>query len=157
MSWLSRNLQVFGLSSLLVAITAPLVYGFYHQLYRKGLQAEARLIFSYVHTLQKVYKMEQGAYANFPAYGAPEKGLDQCAQPLGAAQLGFLLYGCHDSDSTPPRYAYQSLEASGNSYQLEALGGSDAEGRSLVCFIPSSREELVSTQNSEIKVRVSCW
>ncbi len=155
-AWLALRIRMIGLVVLLLSISGPLAYGFYHQLYLNGVQAEARLMFSYLHTLQKVYKLERGNFATFTHYGAPLLGQDHCEQPLGAAQLGFLLHGCHDETAAPPRYVYQSREID-SGYILEAQSGSDGLGRSLVCFNPSSAEQLVSLPNSDVQTNESCW
>ncbi len=137
-----------------------LVYVSYRQLSMRGMQAEARLMLSYMQTLQNVYHIEQSQFAKFETYyGAPTQGNDNCEQPLGAAQLGFLLHGCHDIKSPAPRYAYRSLPKgeSGVSFSLQAIAGSDAQGRSLVCFAAEDREFWVLEQNQDIVAIESCW
>jgi len=137
-----------------------LVYVGYRQLSMRGMQAEARLMLSYMQTLQNVYHIEQGQFAKFEAYyGASIQGKDNCEQPSEAAQLGFLLHGCHDIKSPAPRYAYRSFPKGelGVSFSLQAIAGSDAEGRSLVCFAADDREYWVLEQNQEIVAVESCW
>jgi hypothetical protein len=126
----------------------------------RGMQAEARLLLSYMQTLQNVYHIEQGQYARFDRpYGAPLQGEDHCEQPEGAVQLGFILHGCHDLKSPAPRYAYRSLLQTKPrpEYRLEAEGGTDAAGRSLVCFAPKDRELWVAEQNKDLIAIQSCW
>ncbi len=148
----------------LLLVSGPLFYVLYHHLYQRGQQAEARLILTYLHTLQKVYKQESGSFAYFPSYGAPQRGQDFCEQPFGAAQLGFAIHACHQAGALPPRYTYQSLEIKeesrgriGPSYKLEARGGSDSQRRSLVCFKANGEELWVSSTIQELEPIESCW
>lgn len=157
-----RSITVQGCIGLaLVACTlGGLGYVSYRQLSIRGMQAEARLFLSYMQTLQNVYHIEQGQYAGFDqSYGAPLLGKDHCEQPIGAAQLGFLIHGCHDIKSPAPRYAYRSLPMGKPlpGYRLEAEGGTDAGGRSLICFTPEDREFWVAEQNKGIVAVQSCW
>ncbi len=160
MTAITRRLKTIMGLSLLAVLTLPLFYAFYHQLYQKGLQAEARLMLSYLHTLQRVYRKEEGGYAAFDWYGAPLAGADHCMQPIGAAQLGFLIHGCHEAEALPPRYAFRTIVASGGKeapYSLEALSGSDERGRSLVCFQELDHERWESRENQAIEPVKSCW
>lgn len=146
--------------SFFAASLCGLGYVSFHQLSLRGMQAEARLLLSYMQTLQNVYHIEQGQYARFDQpYGAPLRGEDHCEQPLGAAQLGFIIHGCHDIRAAAPRYAYRSLPlgTDKNSYRLEAEAGSDAAQRSLVCFTAEEREFWVAEQNKDIIAVQSCW
>lgn len=157
---LTRRLNVTLGFLVLTGLTLPLFYAFFHQLYQRGVQAEARLMLSYLHTLQRVYRREEGAFAAFEWYGAPVNGQDFCAQPLEAAQLGFMIHGCHEEEAFPPRYAYRSLIRSQGqelSYELEAVSGSDAAGRSLVCFEAQEQERWVSQKNEDLEPLTSCW
>jgi hypothetical protein len=157
-----RSITIQGCLGLaLVACTlGGLGYVSYRQLSMRGMQAEARLFLSYMQTLQNVYHIEQGQYARFDQpYGAPLQGQDHCEQPEGAARLGFLIHGCHDLKSPAPRYAYRSLPIMKPSpgYRLEAEGGTDEQGRSLVCFTAEDRELWVAEQNKDIIAIQSCW
>lgn len=146
--------------ALVVSTLGGLGYVGYRQLSIRGMQAEARLLLTYMQTLQNVYHIEQGQYARFDQfYGAPIQGKDQCEQPEGAARLGFLIHGCHDLKSPAPRYAYRSLPLTkpALTYRLEAEGGTDAQGRSLICFTPVDRELWVLEQNKDIVAIESCW
>jgi hypothetical protein len=146
--------------ALVVSTLGGLGYVGYRQLSIRGMQAEARLLLSYMQTLQNVYHIEQGQYARFDQfYGASLQGKDQCEQPEGAARLGFLIHGCHDLESPAPRYAYRSLPLTKPvmGYRLEAEGGTDAQGRSLICFAPDDRELWVLEQNKDIVAIQSCW
>ncbi|HYX39494.1 MAG TPA: hypothetical protein VE954_40870 [Oligoflexus sp.] len=146
--------------ALVVCTLAGLGYVGFRQLSMRGTQAEARLMLSYMQTLQNVYHIEQGQFARFDQfYGAPLHGEDHCEQPEGAARLGFLLHGCHDLKSPAPRYAYRSLPQikPKAGYRLEAEGGTDAQDRSLVCFGADDRELWVAEQNTEIVAVQSCW
>lgn len=163
---LGFKLRRFGLVAFAACVTAPLIYVFYHQLSQSALQAEAKLMVSYLHTLEKVYRQERGSYAYFPAYGAPQKGQDFCVQPEGAAALGFFVHGCHQAEAMPPRYTYRIIEPEAPearvpqaelSYQIEARAGSDALGRSLVCFAPQQEELWVSSPRRKIESVLSCW
>lgn len=142
------------------SLLGVLGYAGFRQLAMRGMQAEARLLLGYMQTLQNAYHIEQGQYAQFlQLYGAPVGGQDHCEQPLGAAQLGFIIHGCHDIKSPAPRYAYRSLQVAQPkpSYRLEAESGSDAAGRSLVCFNPEDREFWVAEQNKDVGAAESCW
>jgi hypothetical protein len=146
--------------ALVVSTLGGLGYVGYRQLSMRGMQAEARLLLSYMQTLQNVYHIEQGQYARFDKfYGAPIQGKDQCEQPEAAARLGFLIHGCHDLESPAPRYAYRSLPLTrpATNYRLEAEGGTDAQGRSLICFSPDDRELWTLEQNKDIVAIQSCW
>lgn len=115
---------------------------------------------SYLQTLQRVYRSEHGQYVDFNTYyGAPIQGHDNCEQPMGAAQLGFLLHGCHEIKAPAPRYAYRSLilDKPAPAYQLEARSGSDQAGRSLICFNPDGHELWQISQNQQIMPTKSCW
>ncbi len=131
----------------------------YHQIYRKGIQAEVYLVNSYVHTLEKAFAAENGQYRAFSYYGAPLDGVDACEQPEGAAELGFLIPGCHQAKAAAPRYAFRVIEQDIEkaAYVIESRSGSDAEGRSLVCFEPKGQEFWVSQQNQETLLITSCW
>ncbi len=147
---------------LLIFVCLPgllLAYFAYHQIYKKGLQAEVHLVTSYIHTLQSAYASEKGSYSTFSNYGAPQQGQDNCMQPEGAAELGFLIPGCHELRATAPRYTFRAAEAesSRSRYRVEALSGSDALGRSFVCFGDTGQEIWESLQNKEIKPIKSCW
>ncbi len=131
----------------------------YHQLYQRGLEAEAKLMISYAHTLEKVYHLENKSYAYWSSpYGATLEGVDHCEQPDEAAAIGFSVAGCHREGAPIPRYAFhiQKLEGS-DQYLIEATGGSDGQGRSLVCFQSRGREVWQSSQNLEFKQIISCW
>lgn len=136
-----------------------LMYVAYHQLYLKGLQAEAKLMISYVHTLERVYKLENKHFVFWDEpYGASLHGSDNCVQPEAAAEVGFLIAGCHRDKSPLPRYAYRVLEESvDDRYRVEASSGSDKNGRSFVCFKPDQQDVWQSSQNLEFSQVVSCW
>ncbi len=153
------RVRTYGIIIAVLLASAPLIYVFFHQMSQRAFQAEAKLMISYLHTLEKVYRQEHGAYAAFSWYGAPQKGEDHCAQPEGAALLGFFIHGCHQERSMPPRYSYRSLDRPSESlpYRLEAKSGSDALKRSLVCFTPDQEEIWVSSSIREIEPVVSCW
>ncbi len=157
-----RSINVQGCLGLALVFSTlgGLGYVGYRQLSIRGMQAEARLLLSYMQTLQNVYHIEHGQFARFDQYyGAPILGKDQCQQPEGAARLGFLIHGCHDLKSPAPRYAYRSLPLMKPQpdYRLEAEGGTDSEGRSLICFTPEDRELWVAEQNKDIVAIQSCW
>lgn len=140
------------------SIVSLLGYVAYHQFSLRGMQAEAKLMMSYMHTLQRVYRLEHGSIVGFENYGAPLMGRDNCAQPLDAARLGFFLPGCHRKGSMPPRYAYRSmLGERGERYILQAESGSDTQKRSLVCFDAGGTELWESRQSFEFNPLKSCW
>ncbi len=156
----SHTLQRWIGLSCVCGTLGGLSYVSYRQLSQRGMQAEARLMLSYMQTLQSVYHIEHGQFAKFDqAYGASIQGKDNCEQPVGAAELGFLIHGCHDLKAPAPRYAYRSMLLGGTvqSYRLEAEAGSDERGRSFVCFSPRDRESWTLEQNQEIVSVESCW
>jgi hypothetical protein len=128
-------------------------------MYKRGLQAEVYIGSSYLHTLQAAYAAEKGRFIGFPHYGAPQKGVDFCAQPEGAVELGFLISGCHDLRASPPRYTFrvEELESIKPSYRMEAGSGSDSQSRSLVCFDALAEEIWVGSQKKDISLMKSCW
>ncbi|MBC7532799.1 MAG: hypothetical protein H7318_14600 [Oligoflexus sp.] len=136
-----------------------LMYVAYHQLYQRGLQAEAKLMISYVHTLERVYKLENKTFVFWDEpYGASLQGQDNCAQPDAAAEVGFIIAGCHRDKAPLPRYAYRIVkEPVGDHYMVEASSGSDSHGRSFVCFQPDQQDVWQSSQNLEFNQIESCW
>ncbi|SMF34505.1 hypothetical protein [Pseudobacteriovorax antillogorgiicola] len=126
-----RYLIIF---SLLAVLGGFLGRAMYVTVTVRGLRAEARLMLSYLHTLQKAQRMESDRYMSFDQfYGAPLKGQDNCQQPEGAARLGFLLKWCHSESASPLRYAYRVRETT-DGFIGEAHAGSASDGGSFVCF-----------------------
>ena len=122
----------------------------------RGLRAEARLMLSYLHTLQKVQSMESDKYIGFSSfYGAPISGKDNCSQPEGAARLGFLLKWCHTESPSPLRYSYR-LTLSEDNYKAEAHAGSDHSGASFVCFGHQEEDIWVVDKKKQIQRVKSC-
>ena len=152
------RLKLLFLFSVLGGMVGLLGYVAYHQFYQRGLQAEAKLMMSYVHTLQRVYRLENGRYVAFGPYGAAHLGQDLCAQPEAAAELGFLLPGCHKKGALPPRYTYTSNLLEGEKqYLLRAESGSDVRGRSFVCFGEDGSEVWESSKNLSFLSVSTCW
>lgn len=152
------RMKLFLLCFCFGSIVSFLGYVAYHQLYLRGMQGEAKLMMSYLHTLQRVYRLEHGSFVSFDNYGAPLRGRDNCAQPLEAARLGFLLPGCHRKGTEPPRYAYRSFfSEKGERYILQAESGSDAQKRSLVCFDKDGLDLWESRQGLDFSPLKSCW
>ena len=78
--------------------------------------------------------MESGTYIAFENYyGAALDGQDNCEQPEGAAQLGFLISWCHSEKAVPMNFAYRSV-LDGEGFYAEAKSGSDEKNQSFVCF-----------------------
>jgi hypothetical protein len=142
-----------------IAAGVLLVYVAFHQLYQNGLQAEAKLMISYVHTLERVYKLDKKNFVFWTEpYGAMLNGRDNCAQPEAAADIGFYISGCHREGAAIPRYAYRILkESASDRYRIEASSGSDKEGRSFVCFDSDKQNVWQSSQNLEFSQVESCW
>lgn len=161
--------RTYGIIAALSLVSAPLIYAFFHQISQSAFQAEAKLMISYLHTLERVYRQENGGYAFFSWYGAPQTGADHCPQPEGAAALGFFIHGCHQERSMPPRYTYRILDVEAPAeikplppagelpYRIEARSGSDAQQRSLVCFTPEEVELWVSSSNKRLEPVLPCW
>ncbi|MBC7660599.1 MAG: hypothetical protein H7249_12960 [Chitinophagaceae bacterium] len=141
------------------SVCACLGYTAYHQFYQRGVEAEAKLMMSYAHTLERVYKLENRHFIYWDAlYGATENGNDNCLQPEAAAEVGFIVPGCHRASALIPRFAYRIVsESQGERYRIEAVSGSDKAGKSYVCFNSSGHELWQSSQNMEFTQVVSCW
>ena len=102
-----------------------------------GLRAEARLMTSYIATLERAYELENGKYIPFDLYGAAQDGQTYCNQPEGAARLGFLIRWCAgQKDTEPPRYTYkvETEEKGENRIRIFAYSGSDKKSQSFVCY-----------------------
>ncbi len=151
------RLLCLGLGFFLV--TLLLFYAAFHQLYLRGMQAEAKLMTSYLHTLERVYKIENKRFVYWSEpYGAMQLGVDNCRQPAAAAEVGFTVPGCHREQAPLPRYSFRVLrDATGDRLQVEARSGSDALGRSFVCFDAKGHDLWQSSQNLEFAPIESCW
>ena len=156
---MGHKARIMLLFIVLSLIGGSLMYAAYHQLYLRGLEAEAKLMMSYVHTLERVYKLEYRQFMFWDElYGAAQNGEDRCYQPEGAAEVGFFVPGCHREGALVPRYAYRVVKESvGDRYRIEAVSGSDKAGRSFVCFKADQHELWQSSQNLEFTQIVSCW
>lgn len=132
--WLTRR----NLLALLVALAAlaSVIYPLFRSMVVKGLQAEAHLMLSYIHSLESAYHIDHNEYVYFNEfYGSPIDGRENCVQPAGAERLGFLVRWCHKAGATPVRYAYRVIPGSGqDQFQAEAFSGSDANDQSFICF-----------------------
>ncbi len=132
--WLTRR----NLLALVVALAAlvALIYPLFRHMAIKGLQAEAHLMLSYIHSLESAYHIDNSQYVYFDAfYGSPIDGRENCMQPAGAERLGFLVRWCHKAGATPVRYAYRVTPGvGGDHFQAEAHSGSDTEDQSFICF-----------------------
>lgn len=138
-----------------------LIYPTYRHFYINGLRAEARIMLTYLHTLEKVYRSESGHYAYFPEYyGANVDGHSFCQQPEGAKTLGFYLRWCHEKEAgrEPVLYAYQVLPGVGDQdgYRAAAVSGSDSSGASFVCFGEREVDVWYMDQNRSITHEKSC-
>lgn len=131
---LKAALILVGAAVFFFALSIP----FYQNLKMKSIRAEAKVMLSYLATLENVYKVEKGSYAYFPAfYGAQMSGEENCSQPEGAKELGFILRKCKkDPRRDGLRYAYRVLRESvedTESFRAEAVSGSDLDGQNFVC------------------------
>ncbi len=106
------------------------------QLRLNGRRAEARLLLSYMATLQSAYYADKNKYVRFDDwYGAPEQGKSRCQRPLGAAELGFVIESCAKADEqVKVRYAYRAPIKESTVFAGEGASGSDELGQSLVCL-----------------------
>lgn len=132
----------FGIKSLVLAVAVLVVLfalsiPFYQNLHIKSLQAEAKVMLSYMSTLQAAYYTDSGRYLYFTDfYGAQIKGKENCERPEGAKDLGFLLRNCSkDPRAGGLRYAYkvEIVDDRADTYKATALSGSDLSGESFVC------------------------
>ena len=134
---------------LVVLLTLSIVYPLYNNMSLNGAQAEAKLMMSYIHTLQKAYFSENGDYVYFDSdYGASLTGADNCVQPSQAGKLGFIIRWCHEEKASPIRYAYRVIKQEIQekpSYTIKAVSGSDSKGRSVVCVHPQDSDVWVSS------------
>ncbi len=141
----------------LFVLGAGLILIFSRQLFSRSVRGEAQLLIGYIHTLERVYRIETKEYAGWDQfYGSNLEGSDHCRQPESAAELGFLVAGCHKEKSNAPRYAYRVMKIGDDRYKVEAKSGSDSQKRSFVCFSPGGEEIWESTQNREINLVKSC-
>lgn len=154
---MTQKLRSFLLLFLVPLGTAFLVWVLSRQMFSRAVQGEAKLMMSYVHTLERVYRLETKNYLYWEEYyGSGQAGADNCAQPEGAAELGFLLPGCHREKSAIPRYAYKVVKNSGDRYLIEAKSGSDKSGRSVVCFSSDQSEIWVSSKSMDYILAKPC-
>ena len=134
---------------LVVLLAVSAAYPAYHSMSLNGAQAEAKLMMSYIHTLQTAYSSENGEYIYFDSnYGASIAGADNCVQPPPAEQLGFIIRWCHEEKASPVRYAYKVLKyevGKKTSYLVRAESGSDSQGRSIVCIHPRDSDKWISS------------
>ena len=118
----------------IVLVSSILMRAVYISVSTSGLQAEARLMLTYLHTLQRAQSAESGKFIKFEEYyGAPILGKDNCVQPEGAAQLGFTISWCHSDKPSPVNYAYRLLSDS-EDFRIQGKSGSDKNSASFVCF-----------------------
>ncbi len=154
---MGHKLRMLAILMGLVGVFALLVLVASRQLFTRSVRGEAKLMMGYIHTLERVYKLENKRYMLWDKYyGAVLKGEDQCEQPEDAAEVGFLIAGCHREKSLPPRYAYRVLKDAKDHYRVEAKSGSDRQGRSYVCFSEDGNELWESRQNLEYSLVESC-
>lgn len=156
---MGHKVRMLMLISSVTLLGCMLIYVAYHQLYLRGLQAEAKLMISYGHTLERVYKLENKHFAFWDEpYGASLLGRDNCVQPEAAAEVGFIIFGCHREKAPLPRYAYRIVkEPIGDHYRIEASSGSDSRGKSFVCFQADQQDIWQSSQNLQFNQVRSCW
>jgi hypothetical protein len=126
-------LIAMGILALMVLIAIPV----YQNLKTKSLQAEAKVILSYISTLESAHSADTGEYIFFDEYyGSPMKGKDSCERPKGAVELGFLLRNCSkDPHVGGLRYAYriEPVEDKNLGFKAVAVSGSDLNDGSFVC------------------------
>jgi hypothetical protein len=119
-----------------------------------GLRAEARIMLSYVHTLETAYHIESSRFVGFSTpYGASEGEVDNCTQPSGAAELGFILKDCQKSPlARTIRYFYQVEVAQDEvGFTGRASSGVGLDGQSLVCLGTTKKDIFSINQERVIK------
>lgn len=124
---------------------AGLFYPLYRYFYINGLRAEARVMLTYLFTLEQVYRTDAGHYVFFSEpYGANRKGQSSCQQPEGAKTLGFYLRWCHEKEAgrEPILYAYRVDHKADHAdgYVAQAESGTDETGASFICFGEGERD-----------------
>lgn len=127
----------FVVGSVVIGVLFSFAMIGYRRFVVEGLRAEAHLMTSYIVTLERAFQLEHGSFATFSPYGAANLGIGQCDIPDGAEQLGFQIGWCQGIlGRAPARYFYQAYVEEGSTDQLmiKATSGSDALGRSFVCF-----------------------
>lgn len=154
---MGRKARSFILVLVVATLGFLLVLVASRQLFTRAVQGEAKLMMSYVHTLERVYRLENHDYVYWDSfYGANQNGVDSCPQPEGAAEIGLLIAACHREGVIPSRYAYRVVKLEPNRYRIEAKSGSDSLGRSVVCFESDQSELWTSSQNMEYALTKSC-
>ncbi len=154
---MGHKLRMLTILMGLTGVFALLVFVASRQLYTRSVRGEAKLMMGYIHTLERVYKLENKRYMHWENfYGSILQGADQCEQPEEAAEVGFFIPGCHREKSMPPRYAYRVIQEPNDRYRIEAKSGSDKAGRSFVCFVETGTELWESRQNLEYSLIESC-
>lgn len=127
--------------------------------YIKGLQSEARIMLPYILSLEKIYHSEHGKYVPFIGfYGAPINGKDNCVKPKGADKIGFKLSWC-ETGYDALYFAYSVVRSKDKPEEIIVIAesGSDAKGRSFVCFGKNQKNLLhLSSHNNKIIAKESC-
>lgn len=156
LGWLTRRNLLALLAT--VAVLAAITYPIFRHMAVKGLQAEAHLMLSYIHSLESAYYIDRNQYVFFEEYyGSPIKGSENCVQPVGAEQLGFFVRWCHKEKTTPVRYAYRVVPSSSlNQFRAEAYSGSDADDRSFVCFGDDEDDAWQMDEKRQLKRTKEC-
>jgi hypothetical protein len=110
----------------------------YRHLTVTGLEAEAKIMMSYLYSLEMAYHADTGHYTYFDKwYGAPIGGTNHCNQPNGARDLGFSIRWCRgEGKSETIRFSYRVVPHPNepNGFLIEALSGSDERQMSFVCL-----------------------
>jgi len=156
---MGHKARILLLLSSVVSVSVFLFYIAFHNVYLRGMQAEAKLMISHLHTLQRIYKFENKRYQYWlEPYGAGREGADHCEQPEAAAEVGFTIPGCHRERAPLPRYGFRVVkDAMDDRYRIEAISGSDSRGQSFICFDGEGQDVWQSSHNLEFTQTESCW
>lgn len=123
----------------------------YKSIKEKSLQAEAKVMLSYLASLEIAYHTDNGKYVLFNEYyGAPILGIKNCHRPQGAIDLGFEIKHCQKQIKVKSiKYAYrvsgglnpQTLEHTDNNMFIGfAESGSFGNGLNFVCTNSKSKD-----------------
>ncbi|MGE0171984.1 MAG: hypothetical protein AB7T49_04335 [Oligoflexales bacterium] len=150
-----KRLVLLATFSAALALLFRNVYGYFVV---NGLQAEAKIMLSFLHSLEIAHYTESSRYVAFTAYGAPKNGNDQCMQPAGAEELGFLLKDCQKKQiSRTMRYYYEvALENKGLDFHGRATSGSTEDSQSLICLNSLETDVWSVKVDKDLKQIQSC-
>ena len=147
-----------ALTAALIGLVGFSLAALYRHLVINGLEAEAKIMLAYMHSLEAAHQMETGRYVFFSDwYGAPIDGRNNCNQPDGARDLGFMIRWCRgDGKGQMMRFAYRVVPATnGSGFAIQARSGSDAAKESFVCF-GASKSQWILDENRQLNRSDGC-